>query len=1661
MILMIYQSENLKEFILPNINNADYNILIDKTVFIIKKSINLTLEVINNQWLVKSAPLKEYRLIYQNNICDKVSICGGEIITINANNGDSLKCIVLSGSLSLVSFKKYDLRNIDFLSIGSGENNDIRYDFNKLVSKNHCSIIRTDRKIMLNDSSANGVFVNNKRVYGRIELNYGDEIEIFGLKILCFSEIIAINSQFGGFEVTEKLPEYTVLKQNVQNSIQYSQHEIKYFNRSPRIFQNIATDLIAIEPPAAPKFSKKKSLLETIGPSFTMAIPMLLGCGLMIFSSLSSGSIMSTFLFTGVITSVGSATTGAIWAMYSIRSSKRAEAEEENQRFNAYGNYLLEIAELVRDKYIQNYNALHKMYPSAQDCCKFSSTSPELWCKNNSHNDFMFYRLGVGDIDFQLDIQIPKEKFTMTYDNLSSKPAELYENYKKLRDVPVGINLKDSNLYGIVGGENKRGVFAVVNNLIAQIISGNCYTDVKIAFCFDSSKLNNKDCWDYVKWTPHVWSENKKIRYYATNVQESCDVFFELSNILRVRSESLNTYGNKTPCLPHYILFVSDLELLDGEIINKYIFDTKVDYGLTTFIMSDYHYNLPNACEWIIENDAEFCGCYNVKQADGKVEKIIYDELSVDSLTSFAKSLSNISVKEIETDNTLPNSIDFFEMYGIRSLTELNVIEQWRKNRTYVSMRALIGKKAGGDNCYLDIHEKFHGPHGLVAGTTGSGKSEIIQTFVLSLALSFSPDDVAFFMIDFKGGGMADLFSDLPHLAGQISNLSGNQIGRAMISIKSENLRRQKIFRDYGVNNINNYTRLFKSGEAAEPIPHLIIIIDEFAELKKEEPDFMRELISVAQVGRSLGVHLILATQKPSGTVDDNIWSNAKFRLCLRVQDRQDSNDMLHKPDAAYITQAGRAYLQVGNDEIYELFQSGWSGAPYDNNDYGKNEIATIITPTGKTAVVGSHTKKMRKEYERKKWYSYLLKSINEILSYEAISTGKDNALLSEDISLSKRVIEKAQKDGLNIGASNSDISAVGNFIRLMFLQNSASNNTVEQIIAKADSQNIKLPELKEKTQLEAVVEYLKGIANNNGYVKKARLWMPLLKKSILLSSLSGFLEYSSSASWENYGEYSLNALVGLIDDPENQSQMPFSIDFVSGGHLCVCGSVVSGKSTFLQTLIYSLSVKYSPDYLNFYLIDFSSTALKAFEQLPHCGGIMFENDLDKIDKFFTMLESIIDERKRLLGGGNYNQYVKVNGCVVPAVIIVIDNYSAFKEKTENVHEEKLIRLSRDGVRYGIYLVFSSAGFGLSEIPNRIGDNIKTVVSLEMSDKFKYMDVLRISHINVIPESGIKGRGVAIVDGRLLEFQTALALNDEDDYKRSSMISSVCKQMKNDWKGETARNIPFIPPQPHFEQLHSLPQYIEKIKTGRFLPFAYNFKDASVYGVDLSDVYCYTISGKKRTGKTNTLKLLMYAAFENGAKSVVIERDSNELKGLSEQFGFKYLDSDRGVFEYFNNITSTFVERNKKKHSFYEQGLSDYEIYEKMSEFEPIFIFIANVADFIDEVYHPNDGIKNMSAFFENIIEKGFLHNIFFFGCVNTDKASELSGYKMYQLFVSYKKGVHLGGNVSAQRIFSFQNIHYSQMSKSSKKGEGLVPSTDDDSIAEKIIIPLYGGQSK
>ncbi len=1653
MILMMFKSDSFREFVLPNLDNTDYHIYIDKDMFHLFEGFYLRFEVINRRWVIK-ADSKAYEIIHHNASVDEVSLSGRELITVKTARGEIFKGITYDASMELSPFTKYDIRGVSQINIGKGDANDITYDFYNLVSKNHCILFADSNRFYLRDTSSNGVFINSQRVSGTVRLRYGDTIEVFGLRIIYLDHILALSSRVGSFGVSEKLHHFVA--ESFDKSLPHIKHRDSFYNRSPRIFPSVCTEDIVIEAPTTPQVTRKRSLLLTIGPSFTMAIPMLLGFTLMIISARASGSSASAFMFTGMITAVGSAILGSVWAYLNVRDNKRREYEDETQRFNTYGNYLIEMSDYIKTKYRQNTDALYTLYPSASECCSFSANNPRLWNRNYNHSDFLFYRLGVGNIPFQMNIKVPEEKFSMIYDSLKDKPAMLRDNFQTLINVPVGVDFSKSNIFGILGGSDMNNAYSIVDNIIAQIASTTSYTDVKIAFCFDGKTPMDVKRWEYVKWLPHIWNENKSVRYFATNRQEAEDVFFELSGIFRQRAESTHSAYEKTVFRPQYFLFVTDPSMLDGELISKYVYDAKTDYGLTTILLADMYQNLPNVCEDIIENDSTFCGIYNVMTDYGDAQSVVFDQVSRAELLAFSKRISGVTVMEMEDDNSLLSTLSFFEMYGAHSLSDFNILEQWRKNRTFNSMRALIGKKAGGSDCYLDIHEKHHGPHGLIAGTTGSGKSELIQTFMLSLAVNYSPDDIAFFVIDFKGGGMANLFNDLPHMAGQISNLSGNQIGRAMISIKSENLRRQRIFGEYGVNNINLYTQLYKSGKASVPIPHLIIVIDEFAELKKEEPDFMRELISVAQVGRSLGVHLILATQKPSGTVDDNIWSNAKFRMCLRVQDRQDSNDMLHKPDAAYITQAGRCYLQVGNDEIYELFQSGWSGAVYEADaDSADSEIATMITPTGKTALVGSHTKMKRREQDRNRWYGFLYDVICELRQNESDAGANPHTerLLSEE------TVRRAQAAGFNIGSSHSELQAVSNFASLMPDRGLEKAEAIETITLLARERNLKLPELKEKTQLEALVEYICRIAKEENIVQRAQLWMPLLKNEIYLNELIDTKSVFLKDSWPGYDSWSLDAVVGKYDDSHNQAQLPFSVDFANGGHLAVCGSVVSGKSTFMQTMLFSLAIKYPPDMLNFYILDFSSGMLSSLESLPHTGGVVRENETEKTAKFFNMMNAVIEERKKLLSGGNFSQYIKVHPNGLPAILIVIDNFANFKEKTDNIYEELLIRLSREGVGYGIFLAITSAGFGMAEIQNRIGDNIRTVISLEMSDKFKYMDILRTTHIDVTPEPGIKGRGIGFVEGRLLEFQTALSVKADDDYQRNSVIAEACETMRRSWNGKCARRIPSIPDEPTYADIAQLDEYRDAAANPSLIPFAYKNDDATVYSVDLKTTFCYSVTGKKRTGKTNVLKLLMTAVSEKKGIKAVVEKGASKLKSLSTAYGFRYLSSDADILEFFKEITPAFIERNKLKKQLLENGCSDEEIYEQMQQFEPVYVFIGDMIEFIQSVYHPDEGIGNMSGFFENIFEKGTLHNVFFFGAIDTDEVSSVAGIKAYVSYVGYKSGVHLGGNVASQRVFNFQNIHYSKLSKTAKKGEGLVPSYEDDTVSELIIIPHFGGK--
>ncbi len=1671
LVIAVYTKESFKEYVLPAINNADYSIVLNSHDFRLRYDISLDFEIIKEVWKIKKG--KNYRIILdKRELRETKELENAQMYQIMTYDKNQIILMVRSCKDVFCAFSKYDIRRSGNITIGEGEKNLIQYDYQRLISREHAEIIRKGREYLISCKGLNGVYVNSKHITGTETLRFGDYINIYSLHMVFMGDILAIDTGNVIVKVNEKfLVPLSAEKDEQEKTEEPKESDTEYqpvkvlFHRAPRIIEKIEQDNIEIEEPPKEMKSQKKPVLMTIGPSFTMAIPMLLGSLLMIASSRMTGSSTGLLMYSGMVMAFSSAMVGVIWGIVNMRYQRKTEAQNETQRYEAYSEYLIKKTEEIRKKYIHNQTALNKMYPDTQTCLTYDENSIMLWNRNDTHEDYLCCRLGLGDMDFQVSIQIPKEKFRLERDELAEKPEFIEKNYKTLTNVPILLDLLEHRLVGVVGGKDKAGAIQVAKLLAIQLAACNCYTDVKLVFIYDEKNSDDHGQWNFAKWLPHVWSEDRKIRYIASNRLEAGEVFYEIAGIFRQRAENAATFSDREerPPRPYFVMFLSDPSLIEEELIAKYVFDSSGQIGLSTIMMVSNAEMLPNACEYIVENDSFYQGVYNVSAQKEDRINVRFDCFRDRDVENFSRRLGNIEVQELKNGGEIPNSLTFFDMYGIQKPSDLKVEERWLKNRNYDNIRGLIGQKSGGNPCYMDVHEKYHGPHGLVAGTTGSGKSETLQTYMLSLAINYSPDDIGFFIIDYKGGGMAHLFDGLPHMIGQISNLSGNQVYRAMVSIKSENRRRQRIFTENGVNNINSYTKLYKNKEAAIPIPHLFIIIDEFAELKREEPDFMKELISVAQVGRSLGVHLILATQKPSGTVDDNIWSNSKFRLCLRVQDRQDSNDMLHKPDAAYITQAGRCYLQVGNDEVYELFQSGWSGAPYDENiESGKSEIAKLLTINGKTELTGGHARAVRKEQVLHTWISRLISALEET---DLREEEKLNRLLSYRGNMSDAVdsfYERIAANALDYPRNEYNSKRLEDFIRL-YGEARKQEDAAAAIVKLATRRGIKLPEVKEKTQLDAIRDYLQKTAVRNGYQQSHQLWMPVLSDHIYLKEFDEYRNASfTDSSWKGQeGEWSLEVPVGMMDDPQNQAQFPLEVSFSKGGHHAVIGSVVSGKSTMLQTIMYGLTTRYTPEYINIYALDFSSKMMSAFDGLAHFGGIMYEGDQEKIAKFFTMIERILNERKKEFRGGNYSQYVQVHGVKYPSIIIVIDNFSAFNEKTENAYERLLIQLSKEGVGHGIFLLLSAGGFGMNEIPGRIGENIKTVLCLELPDKFSYSDVLHTTQIQVLPEPGIKGRGLAVQEGRILEYQTALALEAEDDYQRMDKISKICERMNQAWTGRRAQPIPEIPQNPTWELFMELEDVKKAAASDHLLPVGYNAENAEVYSIDLSRIYCYLIAGAVRTGKKNYMKIMIESARLKDSTICLID-GKGVLSQYASQEGLKYVGSTEEMFAYFHDeLTPEFVRRNKIKQKLMAEGAEEEELYVWTRKEKPLFLFISDMQWFISTIYDPHNSAKGAKGFMETLTSKGRYHNIFFVGILNLEDKNSVRSCQTFMNFTSYKTGIHFGGNVSQNGLMNFEYMPFKEQTRTEKAGIGQLPDMESEVPARKVVVPLMGRKRK
>ena len=685
------------------------------------------------------------------------------------------------------------------------------------------------------------------------------------------------------------------------------------YHRSPRIIYRGSEDKILINPPGQEPVKPSDELLKLIVPPLMMV-------GVTVLITL----IQPRGIY--ILATVGMSITTMIFSIRGFIKNRKKYKADKKERVDLYRLYLKDkVKELTRLEREQK-EGMHYHFPTILELTDLvESYNHRIYEKTPLHFDFLYYRLGLGKMPTSYDLKYGQQERSGKKDALEEEGYALYSRHKKIPDMPIPANLSHGPV-GYIGPRNL--VLEQLQLLVMQLATFHSYHDVQFITILPEEE---KEQWSWMRWLPHAKLQELNVRGFVYNQRTRDQVLNSLNQILKLRRSQKEEATHKESTLfhPHYVVLVTDEKLILDHIIMEFFTEDPTELGCSLIFVEDVMSSLSENIQTVINIKDRNTGQLVMEEGVLKETDFRLDHFPADyDKERIARTLAPLNHLQ-NLKSSIPDSVTFMEMYGAETFEDLQVSSRWKKNAPYKSLAVPIGLRGQDDLVQLNLHEKAHGPHGLIAGTTGSGKSETIQSYILSLAVNFHPHDVAFLLIDYKGGGMANLFKNLPHLLGTITNLDGAQSMRALASINAEIHRRERLFGEFEVNHINQYQKKFKNGEATEPLPHLFLISDEFAELKVNQPDFIKELVSIARVGRSLGVHLILATQKPSGVVDDQIWSNSRFKLALKVADRGDSMEMLRTADAAEITQTGRAYLQVGNNEVYELFQTAWSGADY------------------------------------------------------------------------------------------------------------------------------------------------------------------------------------------------------------------------------------------------------------------------------------------------------------------------------------------------------------------------------------------------------------------------------------------------------------------------------------------------------------------------------------------------------------------------------------------------------------------------------------------------------------------------------------------------------------------------------------------------------------
>ena len=682
-----------------------------------------------------------------------------------------------------------------------------------------------------------------------------------------------------------------------------------------------------------------------------------------------------------IVAAVGAALASVLIGIVMRVQQTHSTKKRQQTDGKAYGDYLGKIrAEMERAAHMQQVVADYLYPPVARlpaIVAQYNREQPQLWERRFEDRDFLQVRAGTGTMNLSRSVRVDlgPNPFIQYVPELQAEAEKLVSEYTQLTHSPIPIELATVGTLAVTG--ESRVTRALLRAMLCQIATFHSPEDVRIAAYFPSDAAHE---WSWLKWLPHTrrlfqarpekQHAPEPLCLLADSVPDFQDIFGkqiapELARRHQLSEDKADAAG--TLMKPHLIIVLDGFSTSSsiGQLpdIQKFFQPPEAGgldparHGVTVICLVNSMRQEPSTIKArITVSESGQLEFQTIQVGGSHLEGIQADSPDAQTAERVARAMAPLSLAEKDAQQDLSQDVHLLPLLNVVSADAIQTRETWKPRAERDLLRVPIGRQGNGAPLLLDLKEaadKGMGPHGLVVGATGSGKSELLRTLVISLAVTHDPNAVNFVLVDFKGGASFADFATMPHVAGIVTNLKSDLslVDRVYKSLQGEQERRQRMLREAGnLAKIKEYQAKWRAHPGAlEPMPHLMIIVDEFAELISSRADFLDLFVGIGRVGRSLGMHLLLATQRLEEGRLKGLETYLSYRLCLRTFSAAESNMALGTPDAFYLPSApGVGYCKF--ETSITLFKTALISTPFLPAQEQRTPLTLIreFTPTGR-----------------------------------------------------------------------------------------------------------------------------------------------------------------------------------------------------------------------------------------------------------------------------------------------------------------------------------------------------------------------------------------------------------------------------------------------------------------------------------------------------------------------------------------------------------------------------------------------------------------------------------------------------------------------------------------------------------------------------------------